>query len=106
MEKTKINYKTNFAKIEEVARASFGALVREWLPDGTLQGREWMPKNPTRNDRSSGSFRINMDTANFYDFATDEGGRGVISLYAYLNKLSRYQAAQALAQRLGVKNDR
>lgn len=94
--------KLDFDKINAEAMALFASLVRTWLPDGSLQGREWMPRNPTRNDRHPGSFLINIDTGCFYDFATGEGGRGAIALYAYINKVSYYKAAEMLAHELGI----
>ncbi|NOC47744.1 hypothetical protein GS605_20870, partial [Ruegeria sp. HKCCD7559] len=50
-----------------------------------------------------GSFRINLDSGLWADFATDDKGGDAISLFAYLNGVQQGQAARALAQRLGVQ---
>ncbi|WP_216598358.1 hypothetical protein [Ruegeria sp. HKCCD6119] len=62
-----------------------------------------MAPNPTRADRSRGSFRINLDSGLWADFATGEKGGDAISLFAYLNEVQQGQAARALARRLGVQ---
>ena len=51
-----------FAAIAEACRLRLHSLLAEWLPDGRIIGREWVALNPTRADRSPGSFRINLDT--------------------------------------------
>lgn len=93
-----------FAAIAEVGRVSLPCLLPEWLPDGRKVGRDWVALNPTRADRSRGSFRINMDNGLWADFATGDKGGDAISLFAYLNGLQQGQAARALAQRLGVSS--
>ena len=60
--------------------------IREWLPDGRQDGHEWIARNPTRHDEHIGSFRINIDTGVWSDFATSDAGSDPVSLYAYLNQ--------------------
>lgn len=98
--------KLDFKKINQEAMALFATLVRRWLPNGSLVGREWVPCNPTRNDRTPGSFFINLDNGCFYDFATSEGGRGAIALYAYINKVSYYEAAKFLVKELHYNSEK
>lgn len=76
-----------FAAINAVCMARFSVLLRDWLPTGEQWGREWVALNPTRADRSRGSFRVNMDTGRWSDFATGDAGGDVVSLYAYLTGL-------------------
>jgi hypothetical protein len=92
-----------FAAIAELCRINLHSLLAEWLPDGRRMGREWVALNPTRADRSPGSFRINMDNCLWANFATDDRGGDAISLFAYLNGLQQGQAARTLAQRFGVQ---
>ena len=40
--------------------------------------------NPTRNDRRPGSFKINIRTGRWCDFATGDRGGDPVSLVAYL----------------------
>jgi putative DNA primase/helicase len=91
--------------IQAIAQASLAhaeGLLHEWLPDSKRQGREWVARNPTRLDAHLGSFKINLDTGAWADFATDESGGDLVSLYAYLNRLSQGQAALELAEQLGL----
>lgn len=59
--------------------------VRTWLPNGRLEGSEWVAINPTRADNSLGSFKINLNTGMWSDFQSNDKGGDFVSLYAYLN---------------------
>ncbi len=95
----------NFSLINEIALRDFPALLSRWLPDGTLKGREWIARNPTRADKRPGSFCINVDTGKWSDFATGDCGGDVISLAAYLTGTNQGEAAKRLADYLGVRHD-
>ena len=58
--------------------------IKDWLPSGRQDGREWVAINPTRDDRTAGSFKVNLDTGQWMDNATDDRGGDAVSLYAYL----------------------
>ncbi len=93
----------DFAAINAVALENLPALAARWLPDGRREGREWIALNPRRNDRSQGSFRINLQTGRWADFATDDArGGDPVSLAAYLSGTSQSEAARSLAAMLGV----
>ncbi|WP_427901634.1 toprim domain-containing protein [Marinobacter caseinilyticus] len=77
-------------------------LLKEWLPDGRLKGREYWPTNPTRGDRTPGSFSINTETGQWCDFASQDGGRDLVGLLAYLQGVQQSIAAQMIAHRLGI----
>jgi putative DNA primase/helicase len=69
--------------------------VRSWLPSGRQDGDEWVALNPMRNDNHEGSFRINLKTGKWADFAEDgASGPDAVSLYAYLNHSSLEQQAK------------
>ncbi len=91
-----------FLEINRVALAVILVLLQRWLPHGQRIGQEWVARNPRRNDRRPGSFKINVRTGRWADFATGDAGGDVISFAAYLFGLSRRQAALRLAQMLGV----
>lgn len=91
-----------FASINAFCLPMLDSLVRRWLPDGRLHGREWVALNPTRADRRAGSFRINVDNGRWADFSTDDKGGDPVSLYAYLNGHSQKIAALELASELGI----
>jgi len=75
----------DFAAINTAALSVLTTICRRWLPDGVVYGKEFVARNPTRSDGKPGSFRINVVTGRWSDFAVD-GARGgdPISLAAYL----------------------
>ena len=93
----------DFAAISAAARPSLPALVGRWLPDGRREGNEWVARNPTRADRNPGSFKVNVRTGRWADFATGDKGGDAISLAAHLHGLSQLEAARKLAGMLGVE---
>ena len=94
----------DFSEINRAALASLPALLRRWLPDGRLVGREYEARNPTRVDRRPGSFKVNVNTGRWADFATGDKGGDPVSLAAYLAGLSQGEAARKLADMLGVRH--
>jgi hypothetical protein len=66
-------------------------------------GHEYVALNPRRVDRNPGSFRVNMRTGRWADFATDACGGDAISLAAYLGGLSQVEAARRAAAMLGIE---
>ncbi len=94
----------DFDAINRAGLASLPALLRRWLPDGHLVGREYLARNPRRADRRAGSFKVNTRTGRWADFATGDGGGDVVSLAAYLSGTGQAEAARALADMLGVRH--
>lgn len=94
----------DFQAINRAALASLPALLRRWLPDGWLVGHEFEARNPRRTDRRPGSFRINVNSGKWSDFATGDSGGDVVSLAAYLSGTGQAEAARALADMLGVRH--
>ena len=70
----------DFAAINAAALAVLPAILRQWLPNGHTIGHEYTARNPTRNDRHAGSFKINVRTGRWADFATGDAGGDPISL--------------------------
>ena len=94
------NNKIDFEGIAAAALNVALNLLHGWLPAGKLEGHEFKAPNPTRADRKAGSFSININTGRWSDFATDDGGRDLISLYAYLYGVDQGAAARAVAELL------
>lgn len=88
--------------MNRAALAVLPTLLDRWLPDGRVQGQEYIARNPTRNDQRPGSFSINMRTGRWADFATGDKGGDVVSLSAYLSGLRQAAAACELVQMLGL----
>ncbi len=93
----------DFEAINRAALASLPTLLRRWLPDGRIVGHEFEARNPRRADRRPGSFKVNVNTGKWADFATGDKGGDVVSLAAYLSGIGKAEAARALADMLGVR---
>lgn len=94
-----------FADIASRALDSAQTLVQQWLPHGKKSGKEWACTNPRRSDHKAGSFSINLLTGAWGDFATDDKGGDLISLYAYLQGIDNAEAACDVADIIGFKID-
>jgi hypothetical protein len=92
----------DFSKINAVALPALPALCARWMPSGKRVGREYVALNPTRADRRAGSFKVNLHTGRWADFATGEKGGDPVSLAAYLFGLRQSEAARRLAYALGI----
>ena len=96
--------KIDFAQLRADLNPHIESVVRQLLPDGRLEGREWISLNPTRTDRHAGSFRVNIQTGRWADFATDDKGGDIISLAAYLECTTQIEAARRLIKMTGVRH--
>jgi hypothetical protein len=94
--------RVDFDGINNGALAALPTLVERWAPGGRREGREYVALNPKRADRSLGSFRVNLSTGKWADFATDDSGGDPVSLAAYLFNLSQAEAARRIAAMLGL----
>ena len=95
--------KLPFAQIADAALRHVDQLLGEWLPDGQRVGPEYKALNPTRADGKIGSFSVNTTTGAWGDFATDDKGGDLVSLFAYLfHQGDNGRAAVELAERFGV----
>lgn len=95
-------HSVDFDAVNRAAKPLLAEFIRTWLPDGRQEGHEWLALNPTRGDRNLGSFKINLVTGQWADFATGDSGGDIISLAAYLRGISQLEAARRLADLLGV----
>jgi predicted P-loop ATPase len=92
-----------FAAIAAAALNQSESLVAEWLPGGQKVGPEWTALNPTRADGKIGSFSVNLVTGAWGDFACDDKGGDLVSLYAYLFHYGdQGKAAVELAERFCI----
>jgi hypothetical protein len=89
--------------IKSIGKLNF---IRNLLPNGKVEANEFVALNPTRLDKRLGSFRINVISGKWSDFATGDRGGDVISLYAYLKGISNYEAACAIVGVQPSKNKR
>jgi len=88
-------------RINNTLKNNFLAYLQEWLPDGRIEGNEYVALNPTRADSAHGSFKINLRTFVFKDHSlSDKGGNDPIALYAYIKQIDMSAAVKTLAKSL------
>ena len=92
----------DFRAINFAALQRLPDILMCWLPDGKREGSEWVARNPRRVDHRVGSFKINLRTGLWADFATGDRGGDVVSLAAYLGQIKQKEAAFRLAKMLGL----
>jgi hypothetical protein len=88
------------AVIAQQAMRHAAALLQEILPGGHAQAAEYVVCNPRRNDQRAGSFRINMATGAWADFALQNTkGTDLISVTAYIRGCDYAVAAAWISTR-------
>jgi len=94
---------TDFARLNTAAMANLESVVKHFAPNGKLAGREYMSLNPRRADSQHGSFRINLDTGKWADFAEDVGGGDIVSWITYVTGAEHQsEGLRELASFLGL----
>jgi len=93
----------SFGALQRASLPVLARLVGTWLPNGRREGNEWVALNPWRSDRSLGSFKVNLRTGRWADFATGDAGGDAVSLLAYLRGVSQAQAVRLLARELNSR---
>lgn len=91
-----------FNELEIAIQPYILSLLQKWLPNGDFIGNDYCPLNPTRADKHKGSFRINCKTGQWHDFATNDKGVNLISLYAYINGIKNSESAEILSKELNI----
>lgn len=75
-------------------------LVPEWLPGGAFRGHEYVCGSLSGGKGESCS--VNITTGKWADFAGDDSGGDLISLYAAIHGLNQGQAARELMGQMGM----
>jgi putative DNA primase/helicase len=92
----------DFSAINAAALADGGFLQR-LLPGGRFEANEYVSRNPTRADSNPGSFKINLNTGVWSDFATRDRGGDLIDLCKYVHgHRNLADAAREVAEMVGV----
>ncbi len=91
-----------FAALAEALLASAERLVPMWLPDGERRGHEYVCGSLSGGKGSSCS--INLVNGRWADFASDEQGGDLLSLYAAIHGLSQAKAAIQVAREEGLES--
>lgn len=94
----------DFELINSDALFNLRNYVSGWIPGGRFEGVQYVVKNPCRDDKTPGSFKINCSTGIWKDYAcNDVSGGDPISLYAYLFTGGQQgEAARAIASQLNI----
>ena len=93
----------DFPRIAGAALANGPQVVRWLLPEGRSVGQEYEALNPRRVDNRVGSFRVNMTTGRWSDFAlVGVAGRDLISLGSYIWCCGQGEAAKRIAEYLNI----
>jgi hypothetical protein len=92
----------DFLLINRAALSRLRDILSRWLPGGRIERHEYVVRNPTRHDQRLGSFKVNLATGRWADFATADKGGDPISLAAYLAGCGQLEAARRLATMLGI----
>ena len=75
------------------------SIVKIVAPDGKLNQKEYVAINPVRPDNTLGSFKINIDTGAWSDFATGDSGGSIVSYVAYCLSISNSSAIKYLEEK-------
>ena len=92
----------NFQAVNQALLANLEYHARSWAPDGKVVGCNYVALNPRRNDRSLGSFCLNLRKGFWIDFATGDRGGDPVSYFAYINALSQFEAGKILSSSTGT----
>lgn len=92
----------NFAALADALLSRAGTLVPVWLPGGVQRGHEYVCGSLQGGGGTSCC--VNLTNGRWADFAADEKGGDLISLYAAINGLDNGKAAVQLAREYGLED--
>jgi hypothetical protein len=91
-----------FTELAEALLSRIDQLVPAWLPGGVVRGHEYVCGSLSGGTGNSTS--VNLTNGRWADFASDEKGNDLISLYAAINGLSMGKAAVQVAREEGLED--
>lgn len=97
-----MSQRIDFEKVNSSALSCLSSILARWLPDGKTEGAEYVARNPLRNDQHTGSFKVNLYSGKWADFASGDSGGDVVSLGAFIANLNQRDSALAIAEMLGI----
>lgn len=93
-------------RVNNLAMTNARSIVQEIVAGGRFQGSEYVCRNPRRNDQTLGSFKFNVVTGAWSDFATGDKDGDFVSWFAYVRGIqNQFDAARELAQTIGYSAD-
>lgn len=91
-----------FTELADALLSRADSLVPAWLPGGVQRGHEYACGSLSGGTGTSCS--VNLTNGRWGDFATDEKGNDLISLYAAINGLTMGKAALQVAREEGLED--
>ena len=101
-ENTQRRASIDFAAINSAALPIILPICRRLAPGGKVMRGEYVARNPTRADKTPGSFSVNLKSGKWAVFATNDRGGDCISLAAYILNTNQVEAARAIAAMVGI----
>lgn len=92
----------NFRALAEALLAMADQVVPQWLPGGKRRRHEWVCGSLQGGEGESTS--VNLNTGKWADFAADQQGGDLLSLYAAIHALDQGKAAVACAREYGLED--
>lgn len=86
----------DFKELNDKLLSQVPDLLYKWLPDGKVEGKYFSARNPVRGDNNPGSFKIDLSNGIWKDYASEDSGGDLVSLYAYINNKKQLEAAKEL----------
>ena len=88
----------NFQELKQQYSKCPIEILKRLVGKGKIEGSDYVALNPRRSDKKAGSFRIDIASGKFHDFATGDRGGGIIDLAAFVYDCDLLTAAQKLQQ--------
>jgi hypothetical protein len=95
----------DFDTIRDTALRNAPAVCHRVIPGGRVAAGEYIVRNPKRADRVPGSFKVNLRTGRWADFATGDRGGDLIALVAWRFDINQAEAARRLASLLSIPSE-
>jgi putative DNA primase/helicase len=92
----------DFKALADALMGMADSLVPDWLPGGQRNGHEWTCGSLAGEAGSSCS--VNMVNGKWSDFASEERGKDLLSLYAAIHNIKMHEAAVQLARAHGLES--
>lgn len=91
----------NFDEIREALSSNIRTIIADLCPGGRLVGQEWTCGTTTGG--KGDSFKFNIRTQKWSDFATGDKGGDIIALYAFQRGIKQLDAAKELAEKYNAR---
>ena len=73
-------------------------ILKRLVGNGKIEDGDYIALNPRRSDKKAGSFRIDIASGKFHDFATGDRGGSILDLTAFVYDCDLLTATQKLQQ--------